>query len=66
MQSYPRQSEWQDVPHFRKDFLRQKFLHPDALPNTNLYQRSGKWPVSRLLQQDGRSTILNLTKHSCM
>jgi len=53
-------------PHFREDGLRQKFLQPDALPNANLYHRSGKWPISGLLRQDGRPTILNLTEHGCM
>jgi len=49
-----------------EDFLRQKFLQLDALPNTNLYHRSGKWPIRYLLRQDGRSTIFNPTEHSCM
>jgi len=62
MRSRPCQQGWSDVPHFREDFVRQKLLQPIALPNTNLYHRSGKWPVNCFLQQDGRSTILNLTK----
>jgi len=44
----------------------QNFLQPTALPNTNLYHRSGKWIISCLLRQDDRSTILNLTEHSCV
>jgi len=66
IRSCPYQWGWPDEPHFREDCLRQKFLHPDALPNSNLYHRSGKWPISCLLWQDGRPTILNLTEHSCM
>jgi len=52
--SWPRQWGWLDVPHFFEDFLRQKFLQPDALSIANLYYKSGNWPVSCLLQQTGR------------
>jgi len=52
--------------HFREDFLRQKLLQLDALPNTNLYHKSGKPPANCLLRQDGRSTMLNLAEHGSM
>jgi len=56
------------VPHFREDFLRQKFLQPDALPcNANRItdQETGSL-VAFYNRQDGCSTMLNPAEHGCM
>jgi len=44
----------------RNFYSRMPFLKP-----THITYRSRNWPITCLLQQEGRSTILNLAEHSC-